>query len=92
LLPQLDIIDDEWQYVFEIAYYRQDRNNYETMFKKEKPVQPNHISNFIYRTAQWNKSVAGKNLERAIDLALAETEAKPADDEDIAGGIDAWKE
>ena len=48
------------------------------------------IDEFTYRTAQWQKSVQGKNLERAIDLALAETETKTGLEDDFTGA-DAFR-
>lgn len=92
LLPQLDLINLMWQYVIEIAMYRQDSEAYIKMFAKEnkkRPVPPDLINEFMYRTAQWQKSVAGKNLERATDIALAETETKNDSMEygDVSGGL-----
>ena len=80
LFPQLDMINMMRHYVLEVAYYRQDKEAYKVTFKKEMPIQPDALEEFIYRTAQWQKSIAGKNLERATDIALAETETKAEDD------------
>ena len=76
LFPQLDMINLGRAYVLEIALYRQDKERYAKEFEKDRPTPPNLLEEFIFRTAQWSKSIAGKNLERAIDIALAETEAK----------------
>ncbi len=81
LLPQLDIISLQWEHTLEIAIYRQDSNEYERLFDKKRPVCPNLLDEYMYRVAQWQKSREGKNLDRAIDLALAETEAKAGEDE-----------
>ena len=89
LLPQLDLISLQWQYTIEIAIYRQDSNEYEKLYKKKKPTPPNLIDEYMYRVAQWQKSREGKNLERAIDLALAETEARAGDD-DFEGKADKY--
>jgi len=35
--------------------------------------------------------VAGKNLDRALDIALAESE-RGNEEDDGMGGMDAWKE
>jgi len=91
LLPLLDLTALVWQYVIEVAMYRQDSNKYEREYKKPKPVQSNLIDEYMYRLAQWQKSVAGKNLERATDIALAETETRGENEEDVSGR-DAWKE
>jgi len=89
LLPQLDIVDVVWQYVIEIALFRQDVDEYERLFKKKRPIPPNLIDEFTYRTAQWQKSIQGVNLRSAIDIALAETEARTGDEEGL-GKVDAW--
>lgn len=91
LLPQLDILDIVWQHIIEIALFRQDAVVYKLEFERERPIPPNLIEEYTYRTAQWQKSVGGANWKSAIDLALAETESKLAD-EDILGREDAWKE
>lgn len=90
LLPQLDIISLQWSYVIEVAIYRQDVNEYKRLYKKDRPVPPDLYGEFMYRTAQWQKSRDGKNLERATDIALAETENRSEEEEEI--GADAWKE
>lgn len=91
LLPQLDIVDMVWQYSIEIALFRQDANEYERLFNKKRPIPPNLIDEFTYRTAQWQKSIQGVNLRSAIDIALAETEARTGEEEGL-GGVDAWKD
>jgi len=88
LLPQLDIIDLMWQYAIEVAAYRQDAVQYKQVYKRKKPSVPGLIEDFIYRTAQWQKSVQGMNLKSAIDLALAETEARTEEEGDTLGGFD----
>src|SRR3990172_91365 len=85
LLPQLDVIDLVWQYIVEIAAYRLDAVEYERVYKHKRPTPPNLIDEFTYRTAQWQKSVQGKSLQSAIDLALAETETRGGDEGDIYG-------
>ncbi len=87
LLPQLDLISLQWEYSIEIALYRQDSIEYEGVYKKKQPTSPNLLEEYMYRVAQWQKSREGKNLERAIDLALAETEAN-AGDEDFGDKAD----
>ena len=92
LFPQLDMINLGRRYCLEVAYYRQDKELFKKVFEKDCPIQPDLIDEFQYRTAQWQKSIAGKNLERAIDLALAETEAKVGDEEMGNIGADAFKD
>jgi len=81
LLPQLDLISLQWQYTIEIALYRQDSNEYEKIYKRKAPIPPDLLEVYMYRVAQWQKSREGKNLDRAIDLALAETEARAGEEE-----------
>lgn len=87
LFPLLDVVNKGQQHILEIALYRQDKKKYEEDFGKKVPVLPNFLDELMYRTAQWQKSIAGKNLERAIDIALAETEAKAAEEEEEKYGI-----
>lgn len=83
LLPQLDVVDLMWQYVIEVAAYRQDADYFLKTYKRKRPSLPSLIEEFIYRTAQWQKSVQGMNLKSAVDLALAETESRAEKEEDI---------
>ncbi len=75
-LPQLDVVTDSWAHLIEVAEFRQDPDEYKKKYKRQKPVPPNLIGVFVYRTAQWNKSIGGFNLKEGMNLALAETEAK----------------
>lgn len=90
LFPLLDVINLGRQYILEIALYRQDKEEYKKVFKQPRPVSPNLLDELLFRTAQWQKSVAGKNLERAIDIALAETENKAGEEDSSYGGRDPW--
>ena len=92
LFPQLDMVNMMFHYCIEIAQYRLDKDEYMLLHGKDRPIPPDAIDEFLFRTAQWQKSVAGKNLERATDIALAETETRPEEGEDISGHPDAWKE
>ena len=93
LFPQMDMINYMRHYCLEIAHYRQDPEAYKETFKRPKPIPPEPLDEFLFRTAQWAKSVAGKNLERATDIALAEVETKGMEgEENIGSGSDPWKE
>jgi len=85
LLPQLDIVDIMWEYTIEVAAYRQSPALYKQTYKRKQPSLPSLINDFIYRTAQWQKSIQGMNLKSAIDLALAETEARTEEGEALGG-------
>lgn len=90
LFPLLDIINAGRQHILEIAIYRQDAGAYEKVFKQKRPILPNLLDEFMYRTAQWQKSVQGMNLTKITDIALAETEARVATEEDKFGVPDTW--
>lgn len=90
LFPLIDMVNLGLSYVIEIACYRKDAKLYKKNFEQDEPIPPNFLDEFLFRTAQWQKSVAGKNLERAIDIALAETEAKAMEDNPTDGGRDPW--
>lgn len=92
LFPLLDMIIAGRNYILEVAAFREDAVAYKKEFKKERPVPIDLLDEFLYRTAQWQKSIQGKNLERATDIALAETEIRGGDEGDGASGTDAWKE
>ncbi len=93
LFPQLDMINAGRHYLLEIAMHRQDPEAYEKKFKQKRPVSPDLLDELLFRTAQWQKSVLGKNLDRATDIALAETETKTEEDMGGGGGSgDPWKE
>ena len=92
LLPQLDMVELVWQHVIEVATYRQDSVEYARLYKMEQPIPPNIIDWFVYRTAQWQKSIKGRNLEKMIDIALAETEARAGEEDELGERTDAWRE
>jgi len=92
IFPLLDMINAGRLHILEVALYRQDKDEYKRKFHKAKPVPPNLLDELIYRTAQWQKSVAGKNLERATDIALAETEFRGAEEDDPFKGRDPFEE
>ena len=86
LFPIMDVMNTLYLDCMEVAMYRQSKDVYKEMFKKERPTQIDIMDEFMYRVAQWQKSVAGKNLEKATDIALAETETRSNDDEELTGG------
>lgn len=92
LFPLLDMINKGRNYILEVALYRQDAEEYKKKYGQPMPIPPNLLDEYIFRTAQWQKSVGGKNLERATDIALAETEVKGAEDDDIFRDKDPYKD
>lgn len=85
LLPLLDTTWAAFEHCMEIATYRQDKAAFKAIYDKECPEQPDLIPTFIYRTAQWQKSRGGKNLEKIMDIAMAEVETKAEDDGGSSG-------
>lgn len=90
LFPLLDIINTGRQYCLEVAIYRQNPDEYKKLFKKRRPILPNLLDDFMYRTAQWQKSVQGTNLTKITDIALAETETRANEEGEGSGGVDMW--
>ena len=89
--PILDMVNTLSHYCLEIAMYRQDKDEYFRLTKRKRPLSPDAMDDLLFRTAQWQKSIQGKNLERATDIALAETENKTGE-EDFAQAMDGFKE
>jgi len=95
LFPLLDMIEAARVYIMEVAMFRYDRVAYIAAHPNAPmPKPPALIDEFMFRTAQWSKSIYGKNLERATDIALAETEMKGGEeDDDGSGQADkVWKD
>lgn len=87
LFPLMDVTNTLVRYCVEIAEYRQSAATYAKQYRKLRPEQPNIMDDLMYRTAQWQKSREGKNLEKITDIALAEIETRPGNEEDnISGG------
>ena len=92
LFPQLDMINMLRHYCLEVAEYRQNKELYRLRYGRDKPVIPDALDEYLYRTAQWQKSIEGKNLEKATDIALAETEAKAITEDTRGLDGDFWSE
>ncbi len=86
LFPIMDAMNTLYRNCIEVATYRQSLDLYKELYHKSKPAQMDIMDEMMFRIAQWQKSVAGKNLERATDIALAETEVKAGEEgEPITG-------
>lgn len=92
LFPIIDMINGDRQYLLEIAAYREDKTAFREVYGRDKPLPPNSLDDLLYRTAQWQKSVGGINLNRATEIALTEVEAKAMEDEGGLKGIGKWDE
>lgn len=85
--PLIDTMGSLFLDCIKISLYRQSPEDYKKLFTEEHPPLVFDIMGvYLIKTAQWQKSIAGKNLERATDIALAETE-KETGDEDRYGSI-----
>ena len=82
LFPIIDTANRLLNNCLEIATFRQSRTDYRLWYGKPKPEPVDAVDELMFRTAQWQKSIAGKNLERATDIALAEMETRSPEDED----------
>jgi hypothetical protein len=80
LFPIMDAMNSLYRNCIEISMYRQSRELYRTAYQKECPAPIDIMDDLMFRVAQWQKSVAGKNLEKATDIALAETETRGDND------------
>ena len=92
LFPQLDMINTLRGYILEIAHYRQNSTAYVEMFDKPCPVSPNALDELLFRTAQWQKSIEGRNLGKLTEIAMAEMESHSESEEDIVGNKDPFKD
>lgn len=84
LFPVIDMVNTGLGHCLQIAYYRENPKEYKKLFKKNIPVIPDLLDELLYRTAQWQKSEKGTNLNKITDIALAETETK-SDSEGMFG-------
>jgi len=82
MFPLIDTMNNLFLDCVKIAAYRESPETYEGIFEEtHPPIVFDVMGEYLVRAAQWQKSVAGKNLERATDIALAETE-KSTEEED----------
>ncbi len=80
MFPQMDMCGALMHYVLEIAMYREDSALYRQVYKRKHPISPDLHEEFLYRTAQWQKSINAKNLDAGMSLAQAEVEGRAEDD------------
>lgn len=90
LFPIIDQVSSDRAYILEIAAYRENKTAFKEIYGRDKPLQPNSLDDLLYRTAQWQKSVGGINLNRATEIALTEVEAKAMEDEGGFKGAGRW--
>lgn len=96
LFPLLDMVNAGRKYCMEIALFRQNSTEYKRLAllygKPAQPTPPDLLDEFLFRTAQWQKSVAGKNLERGMDMVLAEIETRVEGDDGFGGKSGMYEE
>ena len=90
LLPLVDIIDEGLQYMMESILYRHNSTEYGKIFERNQPIPPNLLHSLVFRTAQWQKSVDGRNFKELKELGLTELEARTMDDERGYSSRDDW--
>jgi hypothetical protein len=84
--PLIDTMNGLFLECVKIAAYRESPGTYEATFEESHPpIVFDVMGEYLMRTAQWQKSIAGKNLERATDIALAETEKGTEEEDQYAG-------
>jgi hypothetical protein len=81
LIPQLGIIDDMWQYLYEIVEHRQDPEIYAVKYERPIPELANPMKRFVYLIAQCRRSLGGKTQRALVDLALADIDARNREEE-----------
>lgn len=85
--PLIDTMSSLFLDCIKVAAYRQSPTNYQEVFEEIQPPPLYDImGEYLFRAAQWQKSIAGKNLERATDIALAETEKSTEEEDQYAAG------
>jgi len=85
--PLIDTMSSLFLDCVKVAAYRQSPIGYAKTFEEPHPPELFDImGEYLYRAAQWQKSIAGKNLERATDIALAETEKGTEDEDQYTAG------
>jgi Zn-dependent M16 (insulinase) family peptidase len=88
LVPLVVVIDDMWDYVEQVAFYRMDKEHYFKVFKHRLPEIPATSRKFVHVLAQTRRSLGGKMKKALEDMALAELETKVNEDMGGVGGHD----
>ncbi len=89
MFPQMDMCGALMHYVLEVAMYREDSALYRKLYQRKHPIPPDLHDEFLYRTAQWQKSINAKNLDAGMSLAQAEVESR-AEDDGMGGNRDPY--
>lgn len=92
LFPLIDMIQQGREYILKVASYRMDPEAYLMDNANKKPEQPDMMDNYLYRVAQWQKSVQGINLKSLNEIIMTEMEVKAAEEDQFGNTADAWKD
>ena len=88
LVPQVVVIDDMWDYIEQVLFFRTDSEHYNRAYKRKFPETPDTSGKFVHVLAQCRRSLGGKMKKALEDMALAELETRANDDMGGVGGHD----
>jgi len=88
LVPQVVVIDDMWDYIEQVLFFRTDSEHYNRVYKRKFPEIPDTSGKFVHVLAQCRRSLGGKMKKALEDMALAELETRSNDDMGGVGGHD----
>jgi len=80
LIPQVVVIDDMWDYIEQVLFYRDNKDHYHKTYKRKLPEIPDTSGKFVHVLAQCRRSLGGKMKKALEDMALAELETRSMDD------------
>ena len=90
IFPIIDTCNYMMANLIEVAEYRESPDDYMTKYRQKKPKPTDASGEYLIFSAQWQKSVQGQNLMKAIDIALVEKESSAGDEEGYGGNPDVW--
>ena len=89
IFPILDVCNYMMANLIEVATFRESPDNYKVVYLQNKPKPINASDEYLYRIAQWNKSIGGKTFMEAMGLAVIEKE-NTNDEDNFGGNADVW--
>ena len=88
LVPQVIVVEDMWDYMEQIASYRDDKDYYSSASGRRYPEVPATSRKFVHVLSQTRRSLGGKMKKALEDMALAVLETKSLDEGVGLGGHD----
>ena len=76
IFPFLSTLNKIFNNCIEVATYRQSPDVYKAIYNEDKPKEVDVIDEFLFSTAQWQKSIRGKTLDAGTDLIKTDMETK----------------